>query len=79
MTVSARALGAVRLVWRGLPERVRRRIEDRVFFAVGHANRIYNDGYPQPAELIPAPGDAERTEGGVPEHERRKRRSKEDQ
>lgn len=73
MTVTARALGAVRLVWRRLPEAVRRRIEDRLFYAVGHANRVYNDGYPQPAELIPEPGHAEKTEGGVPEHERRKR------
>ena len=75
MTVTAGAFSAVRRVWWALPQRVRKTIEDRFFIAVGHATRITNDGYPQPASTIPPAGSGERTEGGVPEHERRKRKS----
>lgn len=75
MTVTARAFSAVRLVWWALPRRVRQTIEDRFFVAVGHATRVTNDGYPQPEPLIPPAGKGARTEGGVPEHERRKKRT----
>lgn len=50
----AAARGAARLV----PGALRRRLEDRLYAAVGHATRVTNDGYPQPAELIPPAGKA---------------------
>lgn len=49
-------MGAARVAWRAVPRGLRRRVEDRFFYAVGHATRVTNDGYPQPGEAIPPAG-----------------------
>ena len=66
------AVATARAGWNVLPSRARRHLEDRFFGAVAHATRVTNDGYPQPAELIPKGGDGPRTEGGVPAYRRAK-------
>jgi hypothetical protein len=52
---------AKRLV-RLVPASVRKRVEERFSYAVGHATRITNDGYPQPDGAIPPAGKGEEHE-----------------
>jgi hypothetical protein len=59
------AIGAIRAAWRLTPSRVKVSVEHRFFGAVGHATRVTNDGYPQPAELLPPAGRGERDPRGV--------------
>jgi hypothetical protein len=56
-----------RRVWRHLPERARKTLEDRFFFAVFQATRVENDAYgwrPDDGEQPPTPdpGHPGRTE-----------------
>lgn len=47
--------GVVRL----MPERLKRKLDDRFFYAVFQVTRVTNDAYPQPEGSIPDAGPAD--------------------
>ena len=57
-TISRVAIRAARRVARALPESVRRRVDDRVFYAVFNLTRVTNDAYGWRPSDPDAPADA---------------------
>lgn len=45
MTAGRAVIGGLRVVGRLLPERLRRGIEDRIFFGIFNVTRVMNDNY----------------------------------